>query len=75
MTREHMLRTLGRVKGFVLLVAASVQLVLLAFAFALTGTAAAQHRPSLARGPKEASRDVKGAMAQEQTILASSSRK
>jgi len=29
MTLEHMLRTLGRVKGFVVLVAASVQLVLL----------------------------------------------
>ena len=40
MTHEHMFRTLGRVKGFVFPVAASVQLVLLAFAFALTGTAA-----------------------------------
>ena len=48
MTHEHMLRTLGTVKGFVFLVAASVQLVLLAFAFALTGTAAAQN--SIASG-------------------------
>jgi UrcA family protein len=46
MTHEHILMTLGRVKGFVLLVAASVQLVLLAFAFALTGTAAAQNSNS-----------------------------
>jgi hypothetical protein len=40
MTHEHMLRTVGRVKGFVFLATASVQLVLSAFAFALTGTAA-----------------------------------
>jgi len=40
MTHEHMLRTVGRVKGFVCLATASVQLVLSAFAFALTGTAA-----------------------------------
>ena len=46
MTHEHMLRTLGRVKGFYFLVAASVQLVLLAFAFALTGIAAAQNSNS-----------------------------
>jgi UrcA family protein len=46
MTHEHMLRTEGRVKGFVFLEAASMQLVLLAFAFALTGTAAAQNSNS-----------------------------
>ncbi len=46
MTHEHMLRTVGRVKGFVFLVAASMQLVPLAFAFALTGTAAAQNSNS-----------------------------
>ena len=48
MTHKHMLRTLVRFKGFVVFVAASVQAALLAFAFALTGTAAAQN--SIASG-------------------------
>lgn len=43
MTHKHTLRTLVRFKGFIVFVAASVQATLLAFAFALTGTAAAQN--------------------------------
>jgi UrcA family protein len=46
MTHKHTLRTLVRFKGFIVFVAASVQATLLAFAFALTGTAAAQNSNS-----------------------------